>query len=103
DDPDEWPIMRIPDHTLVFGNTFLTFDITITNDLEIIDYSFHHAWIGGKLIWRACKNDHRVDETGSLCHVHVNEDELVFPSNEVDLEDAIRAVQERTVPGLIGA
>ena len=101
DDPDDWAVMRIPEHRLIFGDMYLKFDITIDADLEMIDYAFHHAVIGsGLLIWRACKNEHRIDVTGSPCHVHINRDDNVQVSAEVDLQDAIRAVQQRQIPGI---
>jgi len=104
EDPDstDLSVLDIKDHMVVFyDGHFLKFDITINENLDLVFYAFHHAAIGGTpMMWRACKNDHRVDVLGSQCHVHIGTDDHVLPAREIDLDGAIQAVQDRTVPGL---
>jgi hypothetical protein len=104
EDPDstDLSVLDIKDHMVVFyDGHFLKFDITINENLDLVFYAFHHAAIGGTpMMRRACKNDHRVGVLGSQCHVHIGTDDHVLPAREIDLDGAIQAVHDRTVPGL---
>lgn len=99
-DPDEWVILHVSQHTLVYGDFYLAFEITVVDGPEQIFYSYQHGKIGGPTIWRACYNGHHRAAIGSDLHIHINEDEKIFRSDEIDLQDAIRAMQNAQIPGI---
>ncbi|MGH8943196.1 MAG: hypothetical protein ACRDWF_10300 [Acidimicrobiia bacterium] len=68
--------------------------------MEQTFYEYHHAIIGGRMIWRACKNEHRVEQLQSPTHVHIARDDIAIASAEVDFAEVLRAVRNRVPPGL---
>lgn len=99
--PEDWHVLDVRNHLLLFYNgRFMKFELTVAGDLSVVEYAFHYAEVDGDLIWRACKNDHRIDQLGSETHVHISRDDIAVASAEVDLEDAIEAARRGRVPGL---
>jgi hypothetical protein len=100
-DGTNWDLLVVFPHILNFyDGRFLKFETTVNADLNQINYAYHYGEIGGDIIWRACMNDHRIDEIGSSTHLHLSREDNVMASGEVDLDDAIKAIHNRRPPGI---
>ncbi len=84
--------MRFPD------GSYLSFELSVREDLEQIDYSFHYARMDDMLVWRFDKHPGHEQEDGSDTHVHLGPQDKREPFREVDLSkvlERIRLDQER--------
>lgn len=97
---DPLRLLIVSNHILNFyDGKFLNFGLTVTQELETLDYAYHYAEIGGRLIWRACMNDHQINILGSMTHVHVGRDDISIVTDEVDFDDIVESVRTGRVPG----
>jgi len=60
DDPDddELRLLEVRNHLILFPSqgVFVDATLVVNADMEQTFYEYHHAIIGGRMIWRACKN-----------------------------------------------
>lgn len=95
--------LRVPSHALAFAaGSILNFSMVVGEDLTEVDYSFNNRDSAGRLMWRACRNDHYLNILETDYHVHLPgefEAEAVLPHKHIDLEDAIEAIHAGNIPG----
>jgi hypothetical protein len=92
DDEDYPSRLYIAEHRLTFWDgTYLTFRVTVNDDLISVTYNFDLRTPDNRLVFRKDKQPGHEREVGGLEHIHRNpsDEDEVEPYPEVDLEDVL--------------
>jgi hypothetical protein len=86
--------LTVPRQRLVFhDDTFLSFELTVSDELEPTDYNFHFQ-DGDEFVWRKDMHPGHEPEVGTLEHIHDNprDEDAVSPFKVVELDEALDQV-----------
>jgi len=90
-----WLTLIIPRQRLRFydrDQSFLSFEMAVDSDLQLLEYSFHYARADGALVWRHDKHPGHEDADGGLTHLHLPDGKRV-PDRETNLDEVLWKIQ----------
>ena len=88
-----WLSLFVPRQRLRFyDGSYLSFQLVVGHDLELLEYRFHYARPDGTLVWRQDKHPGHEREDGAMTHMHTADGKRVR-DEETNLDEVLQRIR----------